>query len=154
MAAEQEGKSDSDELRLVVRDYECDLQGIVNNAVYLNYLEHARHAYLRNRGIDFADCHRRGIELVVARVRIDYKRSLISGSEFVVQSRVEVQKKVKFIFFQDIYSLPDRQLIVRARTTSVCKVKGKLAAPAEIVLRLTELSAAPAAPGGSPPAAG
>ena len=68
--------------------------------------------------------------------------------------RVEVQKKVKFIFFQDIYSLPDRQLIVRARTTSVCKVKGKLAAPAEIVLRLTELSAAPAAPGGSPPAAG
>lgn len=154
MAAGQEVTSGSDELRLAVRDYECDLQGIVNNAVYLNYLEHARHEYLRSRGIDFADCHRRGIELVVARVRIDYKRSLISGSEFVVQSRVERQNKVKFVFFQDIYSLPDRQLVVRARTTSVCKVNGSLAAPAEIVLRLAGRAPAPAAPGVDCPDAG
>jgi acyl-CoA thioester hydrolase len=154
MAAGQEVKPGSDELRLAVRDYECDLQGIVNNAVYLNYLEHARHEYLRSRGIDFADCHRRGIELVVARVRIDYKRSLISGGEFVVQSRVERQNKVKFVFFQDIYSLPDRQLAVRARTTSVCKVNGSLAAPEEIVLRLAGRAPGPSAPGVDCPDAG
>ncbi|NLI24182.1 MAG: acyl-CoA thioesterase, partial [Bacteroidales bacterium] len=29
------------ELEMEVRDYECDIQGIVNNAVYMNYLEHA-----------------------------------------------------------------------------------------------------------------
>ena len=33
------------ELKMSVRDYECDLQGIVNNAVYQNYLEHARHQF-------------------------------------------------------------------------------------------------------------
>ena len=37
-----------------VRDYECDMQGIVNNGVYFNYLEHARHEFLLHKGIDFA----------------------------------------------------------------------------------------------------
>ena len=34
-------------IALPVRDYECDMQGYVNNAVYQNYLEHARHEYLQ-----------------------------------------------------------------------------------------------------------
>ena len=38
---------------LKVRDYECDMQGIVNNAVYQNYLEHCRHEFLLSVGIDF-----------------------------------------------------------------------------------------------------
>ena len=37
-----------------VRHYECDLQGIVNNSVYFNYLEHARHEFLFSNGVDFA----------------------------------------------------------------------------------------------------
>ena len=34
------------ETRMEVRDYECDIQGIVNNANYLHYLEHTRHRFL------------------------------------------------------------------------------------------------------------
>ena len=33
------------ELKMAVRDYECDLQGIVNNANYQHYTEHTRHMF-------------------------------------------------------------------------------------------------------------
>ena len=42
------------ELEMKVRDYECDLQGIVNNANYQHYLEHTRHEFLTSVGISFA----------------------------------------------------------------------------------------------------
>jgi len=36
------------ELEFEVRDYECDLQGVVNNANFQHYLEHARHKWLES----------------------------------------------------------------------------------------------------------
>lgn len=39
-------------LEFDVRDYECHMEGIVNDAVYLNYLEHVRHVFLKPSGID------------------------------------------------------------------------------------------------------
>jgi len=51
-----------------VRDYECDLQRIVNNAVYQHYLEHTRHVFLKHKGVDFSSLAENGINLVVIRV--------------------------------------------------------------------------------------
>jgi len=62
--------------QLAVRDYECDMQGVVNNAVYQNYLEHARHEFLKSRGLDFARLTADGIIVVVVRAEIDYRISL------------------------------------------------------------------------------
>ena len=51
-----------------VRHYECDLQGIVNNSVYFNYLEHARHEFLFANGVDFALLAKQKVNLVVIRI--------------------------------------------------------------------------------------
>lgn len=108
-----------------VRDYECDLQGIVNNANYQHYTEHARHKFLLSRGVDFADLHNRGIDAVVARISIEYKRSLKSGDKFVCRLNIE-KDGVRYVFFQDIYRLPDNVLCAKAKVETVCTVNGKL----------------------------
>ena len=98
-----------------VRDYECDLQGIVNNAIYQQYLEHARHQFIKRRGVNFAELTARGIHLVVVRAEIDYKAPLRSGNGFVVGLTVERLSPVRFEFHQDIHRLPEKQLILTAK---------------------------------------
>ena len=120
-------------LEMSVRDYECDLQGVVNNAVYQNYLEHARHEYLKSRGIDFAALAAQGINLVVTRVEIDYKISLTSGDRFLVEVRPERISPVRIGFRQDIYRLPDRKPVVRALVTGTAlNAKGRPQMPGEL----------------------
>ena len=69
------------ELKMKVRDYECDLQGIVNNANYQHYLEHTRHEFLISAGADFAKLHTEGIDPVVARISMAFKTPLKSVVE-------------------------------------------------------------------------
>ena len=71
------------EIQLKVRDYECDIQGIVNNAIYQSYLEHARHEYLQSKNISFKKLTEEGILLMVSRIEMDFKRSLTSGIPFL-----------------------------------------------------------------------
>lgn len=106
-------------LKLMVRDYECDLQGIVNNAVYLHYLEHARHTFLLEKGIDFAQLHKEGIDLVVSRVEIDYKQFLTSRDEFVITTTMQRQGHLRVVFNQQIHRLPDNKLAITAKVTGV-----------------------------------
>ena len=105
------------QLDFKVRDYECDLQGVVNNGVYQNYLEHARHEFLQSHGINFAEVTAAGINLVVTRAELDYKNSLVSNDLFVVRSLIRQASRVRFEFQQDIYRLPDETLMLAAKIT-------------------------------------
>ncbi|MGD8926810.1 MAG: acyl-CoA thioesterase [Thioalkalispiraceae bacterium] len=100
-----------------VRDYECDLQGVVNNSVYQNYLEHTRHEFLLESGIDFAELARQQINLVVVRAELDYKTPLTSGDAFWVGLNVEQSSRLRFDFLQDIYRGSDDRLVLSARIT-------------------------------------
>ncbi len=107
----------SHQIEFKVRDYECDMQGVVNNGVYQNYLEHARHEFLQARGINFAAVTASGINLVVIRAELEYKNSLKSNDAFVVRSLLRQISRVRFEFQQDIFRLPDDSLMLAARIT-------------------------------------
>ncbi len=119
------------ELEFKVRDYECDLQGIVNNSVYQNYLEHTRHEFLDEIGLNFKELYDKGIVAVVARADLAYKTPLRSNDQFVVRTRVE-HKGLRYIFHQDIYRLPDEKLCLKAVITTTSIINDKLAESQDI----------------------
>lgn len=129
-------------LEMKVRDYECDMQGVVNNAVYQNYLEHSRHEYLKSIGIDFAAITARGINMVVTRVEIDYKMSLTSGDRFIVTVEPSRISPLRFGFRQTIIRLPDRKTVVTAQITGTAlNSKGRPQLPEELDLLLKSVCA-------------
>jgi acyl-CoA thioester hydrolase len=123
------------ELQFKVRDYECDIQGIVNNAVYQNYLEHTRHEFLEHVELNFAKMHEEGIDALVIRIEMDYKFPLKSGDEFVCKLNTSREGNLKFIFLQDIYRIPDNKLILNAKVIAACinNKTGRPVAPPELV---------------------
>ena len=113
------------ELQMQVRDYECDLEGIVNNANYLHYLEHTRHRFMLDKGVSFVKLHDEGINVVVARINIAYKMPLHSDEVFL--SCLNVSKEgIKYVFQQDIYRVSDGKPVVKAKVEAVCIVDGRL----------------------------
>ena len=127
---------DNFRLEFTVRDYECDLQGVVNNANYQHYLEHARHEYLVSHGVSFSDLHDEGIDLIVTRVEIDYKSPLRSRDRFAVSLRVAREGNVRFAFMQEIHRLPDEKLVVSAKVQGVALRNGKPVSPLFLVQKL------------------
>lgn len=115
---------------MMVRDYECDIEGIVNNANYLHYAEHTRHLFLKQCGLSFAQMHQKGIDAVVARMNLQYKVPLTCDDEFI--SRLAMTKEgLRYIFHQDIYRASDEKLCFRAAVEVVCLVNGRLGASKE-----------------------
>jgi len=120
-------------LDMKVRDYECDMQGVVNNAVYQNYLEYCRHEFLLARGIDFNRLTREKVFLVVVRAELDYKTPLRGGDAFWIGLNLERASPLRFVFLQDIYRRADRRLVLSARITGTAvNEKGRPFLPPEL----------------------
>jgi len=127
------------ELEFVVRDYECDLQGVVNNANFLHYIEHARHQWLESLGIDFAALHEEGIDLIAVRIEVDYRYPLKSRDRFVVRSAFRREGRLKLICNQDIYRTPDQKLIAQARVVTTALQNGRPALPAPVMEKIEKV---------------
>jgi len=125
-------------LEIAVRDYELDSEGIVNNAVYLHYLEHTRHAFVKQEGIPFGSLTREGLIPVVRRMEIDYMAPLASGD--VMLSRMWLERNgARFIFHQDIFKKEDGAKVVSAVVTIVCMEKdGRINRGDELAARMAK----------------
>lgn len=112
-------------IEMKVRDYECDLQGVVNNSNYQRYMEHARHEFLESLGDNFSKMHDEGYDAMVAKVEIAYKQPLRSGDRFWVGLNCR-KEGVRFIFDEDVIRIKDQQLVASGKVHTVVVKDGVL----------------------------
>lgn len=125
-------------LAMTVRDYECDMQGVVNNSVYQNYLEHARHEFLKTHGLDFARLTADGIIVVVVRAELDYLASLRSGDAFEVSVMPQRESRIRLAFNQEIRHAESQQLLLKARIiTTAVNARGRPYLPSALEVLLS-----------------
>lgn len=89
-------------ISLTTRSYEMDSLGHVNNAVYLNYLEHCRMQWLYSHDITAKDFQRLQTYPVVVNVNINYKRELTDGQQVTVTVTESERTERKVVFYQTI----------------------------------------------------
>ena len=121
------------QIEMTTRDYECDVQGVVNNANYVHYLEATRHAWLQSEGFSFRKWHDEGIDMMVSEIDIRYKTPLRGQERFLSCLNLH-RDGARFIFEQDIYRQDDGQLCVSAQVSVVCLVNGRLTRGDEVAV--------------------
>ncbi|MEU6087225.1 acyl-CoA thioesterase [Streptomyces sp. NPDC047085] len=89
-------------VRVSVRGYETDTQGHLNQAVYLNYAEHARWSLLQAAGISQARLVAQGVGPVALETTIRYLRELLAGDEVDVTCAFEWSGGKTFRIRQEI----------------------------------------------------
>jgi len=113
------------EVRFAVREYEIDSQGVVNHAIYVNYLEHARSFFLRAHGFEYGRLVEQGLHLMVAHMSFDFREALRPGDEVLVRLTAE-RVGAKLHFHQYILRGADEKLCVTATTHIVCVQNGRV----------------------------
>ena len=107
------------EARLNVRSYELDSYGHVNNAVYMQWLEHGRSRLLQDKGFCYhgiTDAW--NVRFLTVSTKIDYKLSLDLGEDVLVTTQVDRVGRTSVTFDQKVLVHRDGQHL-EAATASV-----------------------------------
>ena len=104
---------------LNVRSYELDVQGHVNYAVYLNYLEFCRVYTLEQLGAPFQDYIKKGIYIVIAEINIKYRAPAFLGDELEITLEGIKLGKTSCTFKQEIFNMQNKKKLLEATLTAV-----------------------------------
>ncbi len=123
-------------ITLTARGYELDSYHHINNAVYLNYFEHARWDFFRQ--LDLYNYLMKNDNLpVVTDVHVRYQREIKLFDELQVESSC-MQEKPYLVFKQKIYNKTTGLTAARATTKLIFIDKNRIPrdVPAEILCKI------------------
>lgn len=103
-------------VEIPVRFRDTDGMGHVNNAVYLTYLEMAREQYWREV---FGLTDYRGVDIIMARVEIDFRAPIVPGDTIVVGLRASALGLKSFDFQYEGWRTADGVVVFASRSVQV-----------------------------------
>lgn len=99
-------------LDLSVRAYECDMGSVVSNAVYLQYLEHAKLEMLKTLDINYGRLANLAQSFVVSKLNMDFKFSLKYDDNFWIGTNVRRPSNYHLEGEQDIYRSDGKTILL------------------------------------------
>jgi YbgC/YbaW family acyl-CoA thioester hydrolase len=103
-----------------VRSYELDVYDHVNNAVYINWLEHGRSKLLQDKGFNYMSIIRQwGVRFMTVRTEIDYHAALQLGDRAVITTQVERVGNTSVAIAHTITRIEDSEPAAKARVVIV-----------------------------------
>ncbi|EGZ51078.1 acyl-CoA thioesterase [Neisseria wadsworthii] len=109
-------------MAISVRSYHLDGYGHVNNARYLEFLEEARWAFFEQKGLSDL---LQGIQMVVSRIDIRYRRSATEGDVLETDTRLTEILPRQIKFKQAIFFVQGGKAAVEAEVTLMSTQNGK-----------------------------
>ncbi|MBX6352268.1 MAG: acyl-CoA thioesterase [Thermoflavifilum sp.] len=90
------------QIEILVRSTEIDVNGHVNNAKYLEYLEWGREDWYERLGLDYETLKRMGFLTVVVHISVDYRREAFQNDRLTIVTVVERVGNTSFVMRQYI----------------------------------------------------
>ncbi|NOU64191.1 YbgC/FadM family acyl-CoA thioesterase [Paenibacillus sp. LMG 31461] len=105
-------------LAIIVRSTEIDVNGHVNNAKYLEYLEWGREEWYETCELSYETFGALGIQTVTVNININYRKECKQGEHLTVSCRPEKIGNTSYVLHQEIRN-EQGQLCADALVTSV-----------------------------------
>lgn len=103
-----------------VRYAETDRMGRAHHTHHLTWCEVGRTAWLRERGVSYADLEEAGVLLPVSRVEVDYRRPAGYDETVRITTRLSRARSRSVTFRYELDRAADGEALARAETELVC----------------------------------
>ncbi|TXK74863.1 thioesterase family protein [Paenibacillus sp. N3.4] len=91
-------------LEIIVRSTEIDVNGHVNNAKYLEYLEWGREEWYELAELPYEVFSQMGIQTVTVNISINYKKECKQGEHLTITCHPERMGRSSYVLKQEIYN--------------------------------------------------